>query len=163
MIKITIPGRDETLEIAHLVLDFNGTLALDGMIKPGVAALLRELAESLQVHIVTAGTFGGVEDEVRGIPCRLKILQGADQTGQKARYVEELGAEHTACVGNGRNDRAMLEARQAGHPGHPGRRGGDREPAGGRRGLPRHRLGAAAAAAAAAPDGDPAHLSADAT
>jgi soluble P-type ATPase len=114
MVKITIPGRDETLEIAHLVLDFNGTLATDGRILPGVAALLRELAANLQVHIVSAGTFGGVEAEVRGIPCRLKILQGADQTGQKARYVDELGAEHTACVGNGRNDRAMLKLAKLG-------------------------------------------------
>ncbi len=109
MIDIDIPGSGEKLAIAHLVLDFNGTLALDGRILPGVAGLLRELAADLQLHIVTAGTFGGVEDEVRGIPCRLKILQGADQTGQKARYVDELGAEHTACVGNGRNDLAMLE------------------------------------------------------
>ena len=109
MIKINIPGKDETLAIKHLVLDFNGTLATDGRIKPGVAGLLEELAAKLQVHIVTAGTFGGVDDEVHGIPCILKILSGADQTGQKARYVEELGAEHTACVGNGRNDMAMLE------------------------------------------------------
>ena len=66
------------------------------------------------MHIVTAGTFGGVEEEVRGIPCLLKILQGADQTGQKARYVEELGAGATACIGNGRNDRAMLKLAKLG-------------------------------------------------
>jgi len=114
MIKINIPGKDETLEIKHLVLDFNGTLALDGRIKPGVADLLKKLARQLQVHIVTAGTFGGVENEVQGIPCVLKILSGVDQTGQKARYVEDLGAESTACVGNGRNDRAMLEKAKLG-------------------------------------------------
>jgi soluble P-type ATPase len=96
------------LEIRHLVLDFNGTLALDGKIKPGVGDLLSELSRQLQIHIVTAGTFGGMEREIEGIPCTLKILSGADQTGQKARYVEELGANNTACIGNGRNDRAML-------------------------------------------------------
>jgi len=109
MIQIDIPGSGEKLSIEHLVLDLNGTLALDGRIKPGVADLLRQLAANLQVHVVTAGTFGGVEQEVQGIPCRLSILHGADQTGQKARYVEDLGAERTACIGNGRNDRAMLE------------------------------------------------------
>ncbi|MFH2107217.1 MAG: ATPase P [Chrysiogenia bacterium] len=114
MIKINIPGKDVTLAIKHLVLDFNGTLATDGRIKPGVAGLLEELAAMLQVHIVTAGTFGSVEQEVKGIPCLLKILEGADQTGQKARYVEMLGAEHTACVGNGRNDRDMLEKAKLG-------------------------------------------------
>jgi soluble P-type ATPase len=114
MIVANIPGKEETLEIRHLVLDFNGTLALDGKIKPGVAERLIELAGSLQVHVVTAGTFGGVEREIAGIPCTLKVLEGPDQTGQKARYVEELGAVHTACIGNGRNDRAMLEKARLG-------------------------------------------------
>ena len=102
------------MEIRHLVLDFNGTLALDGCILPGVAGLLQELGRRLQVHVVTAGTFGNVESQVQGFPCVLKILSGADQTGQKARYVAELGAENTACVGNGCNDRAMLEKAKLG-------------------------------------------------
>ncbi len=53
MIKINIPGKDETHEIAHLVLDFNGTLALDGKIKPGVGELLAELSRQVRIHIVT--------------------------------------------------------------------------------------------------------------
>jgi soluble P-type ATPase len=114
MIKINIPGKDETLEIGHLVLDFNGTLAVDGQIKPGVGDLLAELAGKVKIHIVTAGTFGGVDDQVKGIPCVLKILDGADQTAQKARYVEELGAENSACIGNGRNDRDMLQKAKLG-------------------------------------------------
>jgi soluble P-type ATPase len=114
MITIKIPGRGETLELEHLVLDFNGTLAVDGKLMPGVAGLLGELAKSLRVHIVTAGTFGSVESEVAGIPSILKVLDGADQTGQKARYIEELGAERTVCIGNGRNDRAMLEKARLG-------------------------------------------------
>ena len=108
MIKINIPGKDETLEIRQLVLDFNGTLALDGTIMPGVGDLLAELSRQLRIYIVTAGTFGAVETEIQNIPCTLKILAGADQTGQKARFVEELGAENTVCIGNGRNDRDML-------------------------------------------------------
>lgn len=109
MIKITIPGKDEILEIRQLVLDFNGTLAVDGKIKNGVGELLTELSKQLQIHIITAGTFGAVESEIAGIPCTLKVLSGADQTGQKARFVEELGAKTSACIGNGRNDRDMLE------------------------------------------------------
>ena len=108
MIQVDIPGRKNKLAIDHLVLDFNGTLALDGRILPGVADLLRALAQEVKVHVVTAGTFGGVEEQVAGIPCVLKVLSGPGQTGQKARYVKALGAGRTACVGNGRNDRDML-------------------------------------------------------
>jgi len=114
MIKITIPGKNETLRIEHLVLDFNGTLALDGRIKPGVADLLKELARHLQLHVVTAGTFGNVENALRGIPCTWKILSGGGQTNQKARYVKKLGAGVTACIGNGRNDRDMLKKAKLG-------------------------------------------------
>ena len=114
MITVQVPGKGETLEIRHLVLDFNGTLAVDGVMIPGVRDRLQALAGLLSLHIVTAGTFGGVEEQVRGIPCLLKVLEGADQTGQKGRYVDELGAGQTACVGNGRNDRAMLEKAKLG-------------------------------------------------
>jgi soluble P-type ATPase len=114
LIAIRVPGVGENLELEHLVLDFNGTLALDGRIKPGVGDRLAELARSLRVHIVSAGTFGGVENEVRDIPCVLRVLSGADQTGQKARYVDELGAGRTAAIGNGRNDSAMLKKAKLG-------------------------------------------------
>jgi soluble P-type ATPase len=114
MIEVRIPGRDETMELRHLVLDFNGTLALDGRIKAGVGELLSEVSRVLDVHVVTAGTFGGVENELRGIPCSLKVLGGADHTAQKGRYVEDLGAEQTVAIGNGRNDRAMLEKAKLG-------------------------------------------------
>jgi soluble P-type ATPase len=109
MITVQVPGKGETLELRHLVLDFNGTLAVDGIMIAGVRELLQALAGRLSLHVVTAGTFGGVEEQMRGIPCVLKVLAGADQTGQKGRYVEELGAAQTACIGNGRNDRAMLK------------------------------------------------------
>ena len=36
MIKIEIPGR-ETIEIEHVVLDYNGTIALDGRLIAGAA------------------------------------------------------------------------------------------------------------------------------
>ena len=109
MITVHVPGCDETLRIGQLVLDFNGTLALDGKIKPGVRELLAELSKQLSIHILTAGTFGHVDNEIQGIPCVLKTLTGEGQRAQKARYVEGLGAENTACIGNGRNDSAMLK------------------------------------------------------
>lgn len=109
MIEVTVPGKDERIEIAHLVLDFNGTLALDGRIKAGVGELLDKLSRQLSIHILTAGTFGNVEKEVQAFPCRLEILSGPGQTAQKGRYVEELGAQRTVAIGNGRNDRDMLE------------------------------------------------------
>jgi soluble P-type ATPase len=43
------------------------------------------------------------------IPCDLSILPGEDQARRKLEYVQRLGPDMTVCVGNGRNDRLMLQ------------------------------------------------------
>ncbi len=64
MVAIEIPGR-KSLSLCDLVLDYNGTLAFDGKIVPGVAQRLVSLAGLLDVHVLTADTFGGVREEPR--------------------------------------------------------------------------------------------------
>jgi len=108
-----IPGF-KALRLEHLVLDFNGTLACDGKLLPEVAERLNHLASLLTVHVVTADTFGRVSDELEGVACRISVLGKEDQDRAKKDYVTRLGSEKTAAVGNGRNDRLMLEAASLG-------------------------------------------------
>jgi len=107
MIEIDVPGYRK-LRLLHLVLDYNGTLAVDGELLPGVAAALTALARELEVHVITADTFGVVHERLAGVPCSLTILPRERQEEGKRAYVRNLGAEGTACIGNGRNDRLML-------------------------------------------------------
>jgi soluble P-type ATPase len=107
MIDIRIPGfRQVVLE--HLVLDFNGTLACDGILSDGVRDLLVQLSRDLEIHIVTADTHGNAAAACNGLPCRLIVLPEGGQDESKRDYVRTLGAERTACIGNGRNDRLMV-------------------------------------------------------
>ena len=108
MIEVAIPGY-KTLRLEHLVLDYNGTLAVDGEPLAGVTDALKNLAQSLEVHVLTADTFGKVRSRLEGVPCRLSILPIESQDRGKLDYVKALGAEKTVCVGNGRNDRLMLK------------------------------------------------------
>ena len=111
MIDVDIPGFGE-LRLDHLVLDFNGTLAVDGILVPGVAPILAELSSHLQIHVVTADTFGKAQGQLANVPCALSILPAGNQDTAKLEFVAKLGAEKTAAIGNGRNDRKMLgEAR----------------------------------------------------
>jgi soluble P-type ATPase len=103
-----IPGWKK-LEVEFLVFDYNGTLAVDGHLINGVADKLIALAEIFQIHVVTADTFGKAAAELKNLPCTLKILPKARQSEAKREYIRALGAEKTAAVGNGRNDRLMLE------------------------------------------------------
>ncbi|HZQ59895.1 MAG TPA: ATPase P [Casimicrobiaceae bacterium] len=109
MIVIDIPGFGE-LRLAHLVLDFNGTLASDGTLIAGVPPLLRALSSELDIHVVTADTFGRAALELEGLPVELAILGTSNQDEAKLELVQRLGAPTVAAIGNGRNDRRMLRA-----------------------------------------------------
>jgi soluble P-type ATPase len=109
MIDITIPGFGE-LHLAHLVLDYNGTLAVDGKMLPGVSDRLAGLAGRLDVHVVTADTFGLVQSAMGGLDATVTVLPADRQDEAKLAYVRRLGAGKTVAVGNGRNDRLMVEA-----------------------------------------------------
>lgn len=108
MLEIAIPGR-KAFRFQHLVLDYNGTLACDGLLLEGVKSRLEKLAEQLTIHVITADTFGSVAREIAGIPCMLTVISQHKQTAEKAAYVEKLGTDSVIAVGNGRNDQMMLE------------------------------------------------------
>jgi soluble P-type ATPase len=107
MLEIDIPGSG-TLVLKHLVCDYNGTLACDGLILPEVADGFRSLAALLDIHVVTADTFGRAAGQLEGLPCRLAVLEPGNQDEAKREYVEALDCRHCVCIGNGRNDRLML-------------------------------------------------------
>ena len=108
MIEIAIPGYRD-LQLEHAVFDYNGTLAVDGILVEGLAKSLRQLAQRLSVHVLTADTFGKVEGQLAHLPCQISILPEAAQDRAKRDFVRQLGAARTVAVGNGRNDALMLQ------------------------------------------------------
>ena len=108
MLELRIPGH-KPFNLLYLVLDYNGTIACDGRIILGVRERLELLAQSLEVHILTADTFGNVREQLSGVPSRLTVIPSDDQAEAKLDFVEQLGREHSVCIGNGRNDRLMLK------------------------------------------------------
>jgi len=108
MIEISVPGRT-LLQATMLVLDYNGTLAIDGTILPGVRERLLSLAPEIEITVLTADTFGNAEENLRGIPCRLVILEGGYQQEQKAAFIRNFGTRSVIAIGNGLNDVKMLK------------------------------------------------------
>jgi len=105
-ITVDIPGHG-TVEADHLVLDLNGTLATDGQVPDGVADRVRGLASAVQVHVLTADTFG-TATALERLGVRIVLLGPGDQIEAKAAAVRALGAGRTIAIGNGRNDEGML-------------------------------------------------------
>lgn len=93
------------------MLDFNGTLALDGNLIDGVSQLLYRLSDHIHIHIhiLTADTFGSVKEKFLNSPYTIHILSSGTEDKKKADYIQKLDVQSTVCIGNGRNDRIMLK------------------------------------------------------
>ncbi len=114
MITFSLPN-GESYTFTHLVLDFNGTLAVDGQLIEGVGDLLNQLSKQVDVHIITADTFGTVRNAFAAFPAfTIHVLPAGEQSVQKQRYIEETGAEQVVAIGNGRNDGLMLKQAKLG-------------------------------------------------
>lgn len=109
MLKISIPGF-RNLALEYLVADFNGTLACDGKLLPGISRRLRRLSQTLAVHVLTADTFKTCAVELARLPVQVAVMPPHNQDQAKAAYIKKLGALRCVCIGNGRNDVMMLRA-----------------------------------------------------
>jgi P-type E1-E2 ATPase len=109
MIDLTIPGRGP-LRISHLVMDVNGTLAVDGTLIDGLAHRLSGLRDRVEIHLVTADTHGRQDDIDFALSSVAVRLNPGEESGQKAEFVRSLGAERVAAIGQGANDAGMLKA-----------------------------------------------------
>ena len=104
MIGIDIPHRG-IIELQHAVFDVNGTLAVDGMLVPGVVDRLHILGKQLTLHALTAGTHGNIAELERAVGFPFHIITTGEE---KLRYVEQLGPASVIAFGNGMNDVGML-------------------------------------------------------
>jgi P-type E1-E2 ATPase len=113
MIELSIPGTG-IVRLEHLVCDVNGTLAVDGRLVEGVSRSLVMLKDRLQIHLLTADTFGrqSVIDQQLGLEA-VRLTAG-DEARQKAEYVLKLGAAQVVAIGQGANDAEMLKAARIG-------------------------------------------------
>lgn len=108
MIVIDIPGRS-LIQAEALVMDYNGTLAIDGIMIEGVRERLISLAPKINLFIVTADTFGKAAENLKDIDCGMIILESGNQQQQKAEFVKKLATEGVIAIGNGLNDSLMLK------------------------------------------------------
>jgi len=98
------------LEIDYLVMDVNGTIALDGELIHGVADSLKRLQSHLSIQMITADTHGGQAKIDSALGLRAERLKTGNEAEQKESFVRSLGAQKVIAIGNGVNDALMLKA-----------------------------------------------------
>lgn len=105
---IEIPGY-KTLDLNYLVLDYNGTIALDGTIPQEVKDRLIQLSKQFTIYVLTADTHGTARQMCDGLPLEILTFPSGSAMDEKKRIVNELGKDHCIAMGNGRNDLLMCE------------------------------------------------------
>ncbi|MEA3406088.1 MAG: ATPase P [Pseudomonadota bacterium] len=105
---IDIPDR-HTLDIKHIIFDYNGTIALDGKVIEGVIEKINHFSAVMNFHVVTADTYGTAERELEGVNCQVVNLSKSENYKTKTDYLAYLGKENTLSVGNGFNDSDLLK------------------------------------------------------
>ena len=106
--KIEIPGYKE-LDLKYLVLDYNGTIARDGIIPESVKERLRILAEDYRIYVLTADTHGNAKEQCEDIPVILHTFPTGNDRDYKKEILKSMGSKHSVAIGNGRNDELMLK------------------------------------------------------
>jgi len=92
----------------HRWVGNGGAIAVDGKLIPDLVPLIMSTAAMVEIHVVTADTFGFARQNLQSLPVRLTILSQDDQDQKKLSYVQELGPSQTIAIGNGRNDKLMV-------------------------------------------------------
>lgn len=106
MITIEIPGY-RTLCLQNLLLDYNGTIALDGEIPEPVREQLRRLSEEVDIYVLTADTHGTAAQICADLPVTIRTFPTGSAMQENHRILRELGEDSCAAMGNGRNDLLM--------------------------------------------------------
>ena len=107
MLTIQIPGREDLI-LSHLILDYNGTIAEDGEIIPGIASRLEQLSRDLTISVITADTHGTAARKCAQLPLRVLTFPTTQVGAIKAQEAQKLTGG-VVCIGNGYNDIPMSD------------------------------------------------------
>lgn len=110
MIRIHLPGREQSLELTRLVLDLNGTLATDGILEKGVAERIAGLRDRLDIYLLTADTFGTASEIAEELDIELFQVDEENGAQDKLDFINALESSQCVVIGNGYNDHLMFEA-----------------------------------------------------
>ena len=113
MLSFNIPGIGK-IELENAVFDLNGTLAVDGKIADRVKVKLNKLSQNLHIYLLTADTYGTVEQAVSDLTLEVVKISPVDEAHKKRDFVLKIGKEKTVAIGNGANDALMLKEAKIG-------------------------------------------------
>ncbi|NPA48193.1 MAG: HAD hydrolase family protein [Thermococci archaeon] len=92
------------VNVKSVVFDLNGTLGSEGHVSREVKELLTRLAGKFEVIVLSADTFGTLEEEFRDVPVEImRVGSGIEKAETASLYSPYV------AIGNGNNDVEMFK------------------------------------------------------
>ena len=108
MISIQRSGM-ESLDIHFVLIDFEGTLAMDGRVHPKAKDKVNLLSKRVTVYILTKSSKEKVEETLRKMKAEILSVAEGDSSQQKLNVLQRLKPHQTAVIGNGLDDSPIME------------------------------------------------------
>jgi len=108
MISIQRPGMED-LDIHFVLIDFEGTLAMDGRVHPKAKDKVNLLSKRVTITILTKSNREKVEETLRKMKAEILYVAEGDSSQQKLNVLQRLGPHQTAVIGNGLDDVRIME------------------------------------------------------
>ena len=108
MISIERPGQGN-LEIDFILIDFEGTLALDRRVHPKAKDKINLLSKRTKIYILAKGEKEQVIEVLRKVKAEIIHFAVGDVSAGKLNLLRQLGANRTVAIGNGQDDVLMIE------------------------------------------------------
>ena len=83
--RIEIPGY-KTMDLKYLILDYNGTIAKDGIIPESVKERLKKLSGIYEIYVLTADTHGTARKICEGLPLKIQTFPGNAAAEEKRKH-----------------------------------------------------------------------------
>jgi soluble P-type ATPase len=108
MISIQRSGM-ENLDIHYVLIDFEGTLAMDSRVHPKAKEKVNLLSKRANIYILTKSNREKVEKSLRKMKVDIVYVTEGDASQQKLNVLQRLGPHLTAVIGNGLDDLQMMD------------------------------------------------------
>jgi soluble P-type ATPase len=108
MITLQRPGRTP-LEVEFILLNLEGTLAIDRRIHPKAKDKLNLLSKRTSIYILTKAEPEAIREILRKVKAEVVFFKEGEVSRAKLDLVRHLGATKTVAIGNGVDDVPMIE------------------------------------------------------
>ena len=108
MIHIERPSQ-EPLRIEYILIDFEGTLAVDRRVHPKAKDKMNLLSRRTKIYVLAQGQDQVAEEVLKKVTVEVVHLMEGESSQGKLNLLNELGPQRTVAIGNGLDDVAMVE------------------------------------------------------